>query len=50
MIKIRTRHPAAGTASMSVSQYEQEMLRYIKYQSPQKGSSELTICQQLFHL
>jgi hypothetical protein len=48
MIKIRTKNPAVGTASNSVSQYDQEVLRYIKYHIPQNGSSELATCHQLF--
>ena len=46
-MKSRTRNPAVGTAKKSVSQYDQEVLRYIRYQSPQNGSSELMICQLL---
>src|SRR6185312_9718615 len=49
MIKIRTTKPAAGMASASVRKYDQELVRYIRYQSPQNGSTELATCHQLFH-
>ena len=45
---MRTRNPAVGSASASVSQYDQNVLRYIKYHRTQNGTSELTICQPLF--
>src|SRR5271169_3984647 len=48
MMKIRTRNPAVGSANNSVSHKCQPEARYIRYQSPKKGSSELVICQQLF--
>jgi hypothetical protein len=48
MAKMRTRKPAVGKASSKVSQYDQAVLRYIKYHSTPNGTIEFATCQPLF--
>jgi hypothetical protein len=47
MMKSRTKRPAAGIASSSVSQYDHDRLKYMTNHKAQNGTSVLTICQIL---